>query len=107
MGAAAAMLLPLAEKTKHFRTGFGKIITHISLVSYSMYLINLCLVADVIRKNFESQVEHYPLLMYAFFWIAVIGISTLLYKFFEKPVMDLREKKNRNPEYAAKENIPA
>jgi peptidoglycan/LPS O-acetylase OafA/YrhL len=105
MGLSAAMLLPFAERTRSFRTRFGKIMTHISLISYSMYLINLCLVADVIRKNFESEVEKYPLLMYLVFWIMVILISTLIYKYFEKPVMDLRDYKVRRSEFSGEVNI--
>ena len=92
MGLAASLLLPYADSIKRFSTRFGKMMTHISLISYSMYLINLSLVADVIRTNYEPQSKIGYLLTYVFFWVAVIAISTLLYKYFEKPMMDIRDK---------------
>ena len=105
MGFSAALLLPFAENRKTFSTYFGRVMTHISLISYSMYLINLCLVADVIRMNFQGQVDRYPLMMYIIFWTAVIVISTLLYKYFEKPVMDLRDYQKRDVAFSGKVNI--
>ncbi len=105
MGFSAALLLPFAEGVKNFKTGFGKVMTHISLISYSMYLVNLCLVADVIKVNFEEEVSSYPLLMYGIFWMAVIVFSTLLYKYFEKPVMDMRDILARRSEFSGKANI--
>jgi len=92
MGLAAALLLPYADSRKSFKTGFGKMMTHISLISYSMYLVNLSLVADVIRMNYEPQSKIEYLVTYIFFWLAVVVISTLLYKYFEKPMMDIRDK---------------
>ena len=105
MGFSAALLLPFADSRKSFHTSFGKVMTHISLISYSMYLINLSLVADVIRKNFPDQVERYPLLMYFVFWTAVIVFSTWIYKYFEKPVMDLRDYKTKDAGFSGKANI--
>lgn len=92
VGLAAAMLLPYADGRKSFHTRFGKMMTHISLISYSMYLVNLALVADVIRKNFEFHTPFQYLAAYLLYWMVVIIFSTLLYKYFEKPVMDLRER---------------
>ncbi|MDT8394214.1 MAG: acyltransferase [Bacteroidales bacterium] len=87
------LFLPLADAKKDFRTGFGKVITHISLVSYSMYLINLGLVAMVIDKNFPVRDPMDGTLKYFLFWIIVFIGSTMLYYLYEKPVMDLRDKK--------------
>lgn len=93
IGLAAAMLLPFADSVKTFRTRFGKVMTHISLISYSMYLLNLGIIADVIRKHFEPTTPFGGLLTYSIYWILVFGLSTLLYKYFEKPVMDVRNDK--------------
>ena len=98
-GLAAAMLLPFADARKQFSTRFGKAITHISLISYSMYLLNLALIADVIRKNFEPSTALNGLVTYVIFWTAVILFSTLLYKYFEKPVMDLRDQRSNKRHY--------
>ena len=68
--------------------------THISLISYSMYLLILGIIADVIQKHFRPVTPAGGIIMYLVFWTAVIGFSTLLYKYFEKPVMDLRDRKS-------------
>ncbi|HEX5001957.1 MAG TPA: acyltransferase, partial [Bacteroidia bacterium] len=89
----AAMLLPLAEQTKSFSTRVGKSITHISIVSYSMYLLNLGIIASVISAHFMPASPSGALVWYLIYWIAVFIFSTLLYNYFEKPVMDLRDRK--------------
>lgn len=95
VGLAASMMLPFADARKTFHTKFGKAMTHISLISYSMYLLNLGLISEVINLHFEPEGAIGGLLMYFVFWAAVIVLSTLLYKYFEKPVMDLRDLKSK------------
>ncbi len=90
---SAALLLPLAASVKSFKTSAGRFFTHISLISYSMYLINHGLVVLVIKKHFPATSFADGLMKYFLFWIIVITASTLLFKFFEKPVMDLRDRK--------------
>jgi len=87
------LILPIAESYKSAKGIIPYIITHISKISYSMYLINLALVAEVIRDNFTPQGGMDGIIKYGLFWIIVIVASTLLYKYFEKPVMDLRDRK--------------
>jgi peptidoglycan/LPS O-acetylase OafA/YrhL len=89
---AAALLLPLADQTRTFSSMTGKALTHISIISYSMYLINLGLVAMVIENNFMPESAAGAMFWYIIYWATVIVGSTLLYKFFEKPVMDLRDR---------------
>ncbi|MBK7389871.1 MAG: hypothetical protein IPI23_12630 [Bacteroidetes bacterium] len=73
-----------------------RIFTHISLISYSMYLINLALVAEVIRDNFPPADATSAWIAFGVYWVAVIGFSTLLYKYFEKPFTDLRDRFSKN-----------
>jgi len=87
------LLLPLADSYRQARTRFGKVITHISLISYSMYLVNLGLVSQVIMKHFPISSPNDGLGKYFLYWGIVVGLSTLLYFFFERPVLELREKK--------------
>ncbi len=54
-------------------------------------MINLALVAEVIRDNFAPQGGWDGLLKYLIYWMVVVGVSTLLYRYFEKPLMDLRD----------------
>jgi peptidoglycan/LPS O-acetylase OafA/YrhL len=89
----AMMLLPLADSVKNYRTKIiGKTLTHISLISYSMYLINFALVAQVIVKNFPPKNEMEQVVWYFIFWGITIVLSTVLYYFFEKPMMKLRDR---------------
>ncbi len=85
------LLLPLFDSIKAAPLWISRIFTHISLISYSMYLINLALVSEVIRDNFPPQNATEAYIMYAVYWLAVIVFSTLLYKYYEKPLMDLRD----------------
>jgi peptidoglycan/LPS O-acetylase OafA/YrhL len=89
----ATFLLPKSESVKTFKTRFGKIITHISVVSYPMYLINLGAVSMVISKQFPPMSAADGILKYFIYWILVITLSTFLHKYYEKPIMDLRDRK--------------
>jgi peptidoglycan/LPS O-acetylase OafA/YrhL len=94
---AIAFILPLFDSIKHGKGIVARIITHISKISYSMYLINLGLVAVVIGENFLPTTVPAAIIAYIVYWFAVIVISSIMYKFFEKPIMDLRDKKLFNP----------
>lgn len=86
------LLFPKADSLKTGRTRFSKWITHLSLISYSMYLVNFGLVCEVITSNYTPLTKTASILTYIFYWTIVIGISTLLYKYYEKPMMDLRDR---------------
>lgn len=86
------LLLPKFDSIKSAPSVITKIITHISLISYSMYLINLALVAEVIRDNFPPHGPRTAWAMYLIYWFTVITVSTMIYKYYEKPIMDLRDR---------------
>lgn len=65
----------------------SKIITYISLISYSLYLINLSIVLQLI-KNYSSFNGY---INYSLFWIINFITATFLYVYYEKPIMDLRD----------------
>jgi len=89
----AAFLLAKADSIKKFKyKAIGKSITFISIISYSIYLVNLALVAQVIEKNFSHQSKLESAYMYLIYWVATVLISFLIYRFYEKPIMDLRDK---------------
>ena len=89
---SAALLLPLVQQLRSANGFLARTITHISSISYSMYLINLALVAEVIRDNFPPVSEFDSLVKYGGYWVLVIVGATFLYRYFEKPVMDLRDR---------------
>lgn len=93
---AVLMLMPGMSTLRTI--GFSLLSTcveHISKISYSMYLINLALVLEVIRDNFPPQGVWDALFKYMLYWLVVIGASSLLYRYFELPMMQLRDKKWR------------
>ncbi|MFM7824256.1 MAG: acyltransferase family protein [Bacteroidota bacterium] len=92
MGLGASLMLPLAASWKACDNLFGKAITHLSVISYSMYLLNLGLVAMVLEKHFMPQNPLQSVTIYISFWVIVITASTLLYRHFEKPMTDLRDR---------------
>lgn len=84
----------------HFKKGwFYWAVTRISLISYSMYLLNLALVHGVIINmlipwnSFMQNPRLIILSKYGLYWLIVILLSVLLYKFIELPFMKLRDKK--------------
>lgn len=86
------LFLPKFDSMKSAPVFLTKCVTHVSLVSYSMYLINLALVAEVIRDNFTPNTPSQAWLAFALFLMITFLVSTLIYKFFEKPIMDLRNR---------------
>jgi peptidoglycan/LPS O-acetylase OafA/YrhL len=89
-GLASALLLPWAEQTKRYSGSFGKFVTFLSVISYAMYLCNRGVVAALITHNFNYSAH--PLLYYLLYWALVIGLSALVYNFFERPLTNLRER---------------
>lgn len=86
-------ILPLASSIKTGKGFIAKGITHISKISYSMYLINMGLVASVIQLHFPVKNKTDGIIKYFIYYAVIILVSTVLYKFYEKPIMDLRDKK--------------
>ena len=102
---AIFIMLPFLSNLKK---GLGKLtswITFLSLISYSMYLVNLNIVTTAIIKNAihgnYSEGKFIPgdywVIDYILFWVLTIFISFLLYKFIEVPFMKMRDKKTIVP----------
>ncbi len=90
-GIGCVLLLPMFDTIKKAPEIIVKIFTHISLISYSIYLVNMALVAEVITTNFPTKDPFFAWSLYGIYWFAVLVFSTLLYKYYEKPIMDLRD----------------
>ena len=92
IGIALCLPYMASVKTARFKP-VGIMVTHISLVSYSLYLL-----LDVIIHVF-IPVAYYklsvPRSIYGEFigsWIACIAAATIMYRFYEKPFTNLRER---------------
>jgi peptidoglycan/LPS O-acetylase OafA/YrhL len=90
------LLIPFLSEIKNGRGFLYKAVTYISLTSYSMYLINYSLILKflipllLVQLNTILQPPISTCIGYFLFLIFTTAFSILLYKFFEKPVTDLR-----------------
>ncbi|GAB3955582.1 acyltransferase [Spirosoma harenae] len=97
IGLSMALLVPYMDGWRTAtgawaKFGIARAITHISLISYSMYLLNLTPIMINVIERIPTTSFVVGWSKVALFWILVIVLSTLLYKFFEKPVTELRER---------------
>ena len=92
---ATLFLLPALSGWKRKTDLFTRIVTIISLISYSMYLLNLSPIQGVLlpRINFSCSIcSQKPVLMYFIYWTLTIGLAALMYWYFERPMTALRDK---------------
>lgn len=89
-----ALALPFLSKMKNSTSVFLKPITVISMISYSMYLLHYSIVLQVMRLYVVieelSMLEKW-LLSFAYIIVTTI-LAYFLYRFYEKPMMDLRDR---------------
>lgn len=71
----------------------SRLVTFISKISYSMYLINASLVFNIINIYNKAENGRQAILNYFIFWIITISFSFLIYQYFERPTTALRDKK--------------
>ena len=74
------------------RFGVARAITHVSLISYSMYLLNLTPIMMTVIERIPTTSLVVGWLKVGLFWTLVLILSTLLFKYFEKPVTELRDR---------------
>lgn len=92
------LLLPKLNSIKHGRGPTYRILTLISIISYSMYLVNFSIVhLRILPTIFNSTAPNsygiYTwLLQYALFWLLTIGLAYILNRFYEIPMTNLRDR---------------
>jgi hypothetical protein len=91
-----AFILPYLSEYKTAKQAFiAKPITAISIISYSLYLINGGLIAENFKRFSNAGKEWnftQALGVYLLYWFICLTLSTLIFVFFEKPMTDLRNK---------------
>lgn len=99
------LLLPTFYGLKLKNKKLKYVITHISISSYSMYLVNLT-ICRIIILNPKIWEPLYDILKtissnahtviwgtkYLIYWIVTILFSTILYKYYEVPTTKLRDR---------------
>lgn len=94
---ATLMIIPFLSQKKNGKGFSYKFITTISLISYSIYLLHLSIIQFwIINKIdwciFELNSTILMFIKYSLFWFLTMVFSILLYKYFEVPMMNLRNK---------------
>lgn len=89
-----ALFLPILSQWKTSKLPFQKAIVTVSLISYSCYLIHYGIVLQLMKHFFKTDgLQMYQLHIYTLIFLLITFVlSYLNYKFFEKPIMDLRDK---------------
>lgn len=92
-------LLPFLSTFKvNKENTFTKSITKVSLISYSIYLVNYSLVKGYILHNLEKifnsyiPVDYLTIILVVLFWLLSVSIPLFIYKYYELPMMNLRDK---------------
>ncbi len=96
---ATLLLLPYLSNLKKGSGMWYKGITVLSLISYSMYLLNLTVVKNIIMKDLipwdvlSVNPNLIILIKYCTYWTITILGSIIIYKYYEIPLTSLRDKK--------------
>jgi peptidoglycan/LPS O-acetylase OafA/YrhL len=100
MSLGVLLLLPLLSEYKKGSGIIYNIFTFISIISYSMYLLNYSIFNEYGILGFNHCSLTGDTLIFAkyfWYWFFIIMGSFLLYKFYEKPMMKIREKFSSEP----------
>ena len=89
---AYAFWLPILSSWKTAPNWFMLPIRHISLISYSLYLVHLALISEVLQKWYMPETTGRAWLVFGGYMAIAILISTVLYYIWEKPMMNLRDR---------------
>jgi peptidoglycan/LPS O-acetylase OafA/YrhL len=94
---ATLLLVPYLCDLKSGKGFVYQAITYVSLTSYSMYLLNLSVIQYwIINKiHWGGLMDNSYLILitkYSLYWILVISLSILLYKYFEISMTGLRDR---------------
>lgn len=85
---ATMFLLPFLDDMKAGSSWFHKLITHISLISYALYLTHTLVLGGLNILKISS-----PIINLVLYLIVAIIISTILYYGFERPILKWRDRK--------------
>ena len=94
------LLLPKLSSWQCRHVWLVRLVTWVSLISYSMYLLNYTLVQQFvlpIAMRYLMQVlwdygDYIILIRYSMYWLITLACSFLLYCYFERPMTALRER---------------
>ncbi len=86
-----ALWLPLLCRMRSVKNAFGGIVSHLSVLPYSLFLTNL-MVAQLIAAQYSDTFHRPGVWGYFLCWMLVLIAGYLLHVLVEKPFMKLRHK---------------
>jgi peptidoglycan/LPS O-acetylase OafA/YrhL len=89
---ATLLILPKLESVRSKGGVVFKIITWISVTSYSMYLLHLTPIITLLNRFVSSPTFMESLMLIPIYLVLVFAMSSALYWYFEKPVLSLRDR---------------
>ncbi len=92
LGAGYACFLPLASSIKKAKYRFLRIFTFISVVSYSLYLVNYTLVLHLLMANVTPMTLGRALVTYFGYIGLSVALAALFYLMVEKPILAYRDR---------------
>ncbi len=94
VGLGSALLLPFLSQWQTARGPIAASITHISLISYSLYLLHFSLLLNAFlipsMPKLPGSALSQQLIALVIFWVGSLTLATLSYKYFEVPTTHLR-----------------
>ncbi len=89
-----ALSLPFLSELKSVPSYLFRPVTFISLISYGMYLLHYSIILQLMRyfKPIEILSFNEKLIYVAIYLFLTITLAYLLYRVYEKPMMDIRDK---------------
>lgn len=92
------LILPFLSNLKNGSGFFFRFFTVVSLISYSMYLVHYTLVKIWIVENipWDDAIGNSVAIAFlrpASYWLLTFTISILIYKYFELPILNWRDRK--------------
>ena len=92
---AIALSFPKAAELSALPGRAAMVCQKLSLWSYSMYLSHvfcITIISIIFNATMASWHRLQSVIEFPFIWLMTIVVSALLYRFFEKPLMDLRDR---------------
>jgi peptidoglycan/LPS O-acetylase OafA/YrhL len=91
---AFSLFLPLLSQYNSAPKWCLKPITFLSIISYAIYLLHYSVILQLMKYFIDTtRLSLIQLHLFTFFFLIItVCLSWILYRFFEKPMMDLRDK---------------
>ncbi len=86
------LAMPVFIYWKSTKTILSKPVTFISKISYSVYLLHYSIISYLLKYFFDAYYITNAFLIIFLYLLITLLSSFLLYHYFEKPIMDLRDK---------------